>query len=239
MGGVEEDILAGSLAVPVRRIRWRPSIRIIPSRFPPIHLFERVAGPEDFDALYELEAQTNDRLRNEVGEIHLVAAADRVYGPGSTYIMAPFTHPNPDGGRFSDATFGAYYAARERPTAVAETTYHRARFLAYTNEPPMEIEMRVLEARLDAELHDLRGMRADLPGIHDPGDYTVSQAFARRVRADGSWGIAYESVRRAGGECTGVLRPKALSRCRQAEHLVYVWNGRAIVEVYEKRAYRP
>lgn len=236
---VEERVLAGTVEVPVRRIRWRRSIRIIPSRFPPIHLFERAAGREDFDALYELEALTNDRLRNEVGEIRRVAPEDCVYGPGSSYVMAPFTHPNPDGGRFSNATFGAYYAARERATAVAETRYHRARFLAYTSEPPMEIEMRVLEARLDARLHDLRGMRTDLPRIHDAGDYTISQIFARRVRAAGSWGIAYESVRHAGGECTGILRPKALSQCRQAEHLVYVWDGRAIVDVYEKRVYRP
>lgn len=233
--GVEE----GALEVPAGRVRWRRSIRIIPTRFPPIHLFERVAGPEDFEALYEVEALTNDRLRDEVGEMGLVPAEERVFGPGSSWIMAPFTHPNPEGSRFSDGVYGVYYAARDRATAVAETRHHRARFLAFTQEPPLEVEMRVLEAKLEASFHDIRGLRAELPRVYDPDDYSASQSFGRRLRESGSWGIAYESVRHPGGVCAAVFRPRALSECRQAEHLVYVWDGRAIVEIYEKRLYRP
>src|SRR5690606_15574123 len=52
---------------PVVRIEWRPCWRIIPSRFPPIQLFERVTEPEDLDAVFELEALTNPRLRDEAG----------------------------------------------------------------------------------------------------------------------------------------------------------------------------
>ncbi|HEX7049079.1 MAG TPA: RES family NAD+ phosphorylase [Longimicrobiales bacterium] len=235
---VEDGVLTGALTVPVRRVRWQRAIRIIPSRFPPIDLFERVADPEDFEALYEIEGLTNDRLRDEVGELRLVAPEDRVFGPGSTYIMAPFTHPNPAGSRFGDGDFGVYYTARDRATAIAETVYHRERFLSYTAEPALEIEMRVLEAKLQARLHDLRGMRAELPRIYDPDDYAISQRLGRRLRAEGSHGIAYDSVRRAGGQCAAVFRPKALSDCRQTEHLAYVWDGRRIVDVYEKRSYR-
>ena len=224
---------------PLRRVRWRASVRIIPSRYPPVDLFERVAGPEDFEALAEVEALTNPRLRNELGLVHLVPREERVYGPGSAYVMAAFTHLNPEGGRFSDRTFGAYYAARDRATAVAESTYHRARFLARTKEPPMELEMRVLEARLDARLHDLRGLEAELPDVYDPGEYAQSQRLGRRLRDLGSWGIAYDSVRRKGGQCVAVLRPRALTGCRQAEHLIYVWDGDRIAEVFEKRLYRP
>jgi hypothetical protein len=54
-----------------------------------------------------------------------VPASDAVHGPGASYIKAPFAHQNPEGGRFSDATFGAYYTARERSTAVAESKHHR------------------------------------------------------------------------------------------------------------------
>ena len=70
---------------------WKPSRRVIPSRFPSIGLFERVARPEDFDALYALEAMTNDRIREEVGDISLLPADERLFGPGSTCIMAAFT----------------------------------------------------------------------------------------------------------------------------------------------------
>src|SRR5689334_8160461 len=50
-------------------VRWQPCFRTIPSRFPTIHLFERIADPADWDALYWLESLTNPRLRQEIGAI--------------------------------------------------------------------------------------------------------------------------------------------------------------------------
>jgi hypothetical protein len=204
-----------------------------------VDLFERLAGPEDFAALQAVESLTNARLRNETGEQRLVPPEEAVHGPGASYIMAPFTHLNPEGGRFSDETFGAFYAARERNTAVAESRHHRAIFLRRTAEPPLDVEMRVLEVRLEARMHDLRGMRKARPELYHPDDHAASRQLARILRARGSWGIAYDSVRREGGECAAVLRPRALSSCRQAEHLIYRWNGKEIAEVFEKRLYRP
>jgi RES domain-containing protein len=197
-----------------------------------------VADPADLDAVFAVEALTNDRLREETGDLPRVAPAERVTGPGAGYVMAPFTHVPPGGGRFSDGTFGAYYAARELHTAVAETTYHRGRFLAATREPPMELDMRALVATLDAALHDVRGLGAVRPALYHPDDYTASQAFARALRAAGSWGVAYDSVREAGGECVAVFRPRAVADCKQGLHLTYVWDGTRISFVYEKRTFR-
>ena len=70
-----------------RRTQWRPSHRLVPSRFPPVSLFDRVARPEDLDAVFEIEALTNDRVRDEVGEITLVPREERISGPGTTPIM--------------------------------------------------------------------------------------------------------------------------------------------------------
>jgi hypothetical protein len=224
--------------VPISRVHWPSCYRIIPSRFPPIDLFERVADAADLEAVIAIESLTNERVRDEVGELRLVAEEDRITGPGAGYIMAALTHVPPDGSRFADGTYGAYYAARDLATAVDETVYHRGRFLRATREGPMELDMRVLRARLDADLHDLRGMRNALRDIYDPDDYSASQALGRQLRAARSWGVVYESVRRPGGECVGVFRPKALSRCRQAQHLAYVWDGSAITTVYEKKILR-
>jgi hypothetical protein len=225
--------------VPVVPVRWRPCYRVVPSRFPPINLFERVADPADLEAVFAVEALTDDRVRAEVGELSLVPPEERVSGPGAGYVMAPFTHVAPPGGRFTDGTFGAYYAARSLETAVAETTYHRARFLAATREPPMELDMRVLVATLDAPLLDLRGRAAEYPSLYHSDDYGPPQALGRAARAAGAWGIAYDSVRHPGGECAAVLRPRALAQCRQSLHLAYVWDGTRIATVYEKRSFRP
>lgn len=232
--------MTGSRAprVPRSEIRWRPCYRIIPSRFPPIDLFERVADPADLEAVIAVESMTNDRLRQEAGDIALVPPEDRLTGPGAGYIMAAFTRVSPAGARFTDGSYGAYYAARELETAIAETVYHRERFLAATREPPMTLDMRVLLADLRGALHDLRGAAARRPALYAPDDYAASQAFARALRERGSPGIVYDSVRRAGGQCAAVFRPPLLARCRQGRHLAYVWDGTAITDVYEKRRVR-
>lgn len=177
---------------------------------------------------------TNDRLRQEAGDISLVPPEDRISGPGSTPVMAAFTHLKPGGDRFTDGSFGAFYASRTIETAIAETSYHRSRFLAATNEPAQEIDMRVYAADLEAELHDIRAGKASHPELYDPEAYVASQKFARALRDAGSNGIVYCSVRQRGGECVAVFRPRLLSNCRQERHLCYVWDGQSIVSIYEK-----
>lgn len=233
----EQELLAGGVDPRIARVRWQRAVRIIPSRFPPVDLYERTAPPEDFAALHEVESLTNARLRDGAGAARVVPPEDAVSGPGSSWIMAPFTHLHPAGGRFNDATFGALYAARERTTAVAETCYHRARFLAATREPPITLDMRVLELRIDARLHDLRGLRNHLPMIYHSDRYDASQRLGRRLRGARSWGIAFDSVRHPAGACVAIFRPRAVSSCRQAEHLEYVWDGTRIAAVLEKRRY--
>ncbi len=225
------------MSIPVRRVSWTPCWRIIPSRFPPIPLFERVTDPADFDAVIALESLTNDRIRDEVGQIQLVPPEDRVTGPGAATIMAAFTHPNPEGSRFSDGSCGVYYTARDLDTAVAETRHHRARFMRATRQGPMELDMRVYVAELKTRLHDIRGQRKTLRKVYTQDSYAAGQELGARLRADGSSGIAFDSVRHDGGQCAAVFRPRALSKCRQERHLCYVWDGEKIATIYEKRAF--
>jgi len=219
-----------------RAVKFAPCHRIVASRLPTIHLFERVADPGDWEALYRLESMTNPRIRNEVGELSLVPVADRVSGPNASVVMAPFTHLSPQGTRFTDGNFGAYYAAESIDTAIAETRFHRENFLRATSQPPMELEMRCYLADVACELHDLRGQRAELRDIYDPMSYAVSQQLGRQLRNAGSNGIAFESVRRSGGECVAVFRPRLVQNVRQSVHLRYAWDGISIASVYEMRA---
>jgi hypothetical protein len=46
-------------------------------------------------------------------------------------------------------------------------------------------------------------------------------------------GIVYPSVRRAGGQCVGALRPKAVGRPIQARHLQYFWDGHRISRYFD------
>lgn len=222
--------------ITARAVRFAPCHRIVASRMPTINLFERIADPADWDALYALESLTNPRIRNEVGELHLVPKADRVGGPNASIVMAPFTHLSPQGTRFTDGRFGAYYAAESLDTAIAETRYHRENFLRATRQAPVELEMRCYLADVACELHDLRGRRVELPDVYDPASYAASQRLGRRLRDAGSNGISFDSVRRSGGQCLAVFRPRLVQNVRQNVHLRYAWDGKAISKVYEIRA---
>lgn len=223
------------MSPPVTRVEWKPSWRIIPSRFPPIQLFERVADPADLEVIFAVESLTNPRLRDEVGDIRLVPPEDRVSGQGSSIIMAAFTHLNPEGNRFTNGTYGVFYAAHDLETAIAETRFHRERFMRATGERGMELDMRVYLVDLVAALHDLRGRQAEYPLVYHTESYEISQRLAAMLRNNGSNGIAYDSVRCKGGECVAVFRARLLSNCRQERHLCYVWDGRRVASVYEKR----
>lgn len=214
----------------VSRVAWKPGYRLIPSRFPPASLFDRVADPADLEAVFAVEQLTNPRLRQEAGDISLVPVEERVSGPGTTPIMAAFTHLDPEGSRFTDGTYGVYYAAQSLDTAIAETRRSRARFLARTHEAPMEIDMRTYLTDVTANMHDIR-KRAELTDIYHPDSYAASQALGRELKNINSWGIVYDSVRHKGGKCVAVFRPRALANCRQGPHLRYVWNGTEITDV--------
>ena len=218
---------------PLTEIDWAECFRLVPSRFPPVSLYERVASADEFDAVFAVEMLTNPRLRQEAGEISLVAPAERVFGPGSTPVMAAFCHLNAQGSRFSDGTWGAYYAAASLATAVAEVAYHREKFFAATKQEAIDVDLRVYVAALAKSLHDVRAPR--WAAVHDPDDYSASQALARRLRLANSWGLVYRSVRDSGGACIAALRPKTITLpVRQAQHVTLRWNGVRIEQWYAK-----
>lgn len=221
------------MSYPIRRVNWRPSFRIIPSRFPPIDLFEGVNGnPDDWDLLSEYEGETSARLRQQAGQIHLVRDEDRRTGTGWTPIMAAFCYPAPSGSRFADGSFGIYYAAKTEDTAIAETKYHAERFMRESNEPAIQLQRRVYLSDLDGPLVDLR-CQIQAHELLAPDDWSPSQTFGRQAWEAGVYGIAYPSVRDRDGECVAVLRPPALSPARQGAHLLYEWDGQCISHVFE------
>ena len=209
---------------------FEPVYRVILSRYPQISLFERVSSPQDWEVLYAVESLTNPRLRDEVGDIRLVPPEDRVYGDGASWIMAAFTHPPVDarGGRFN-RDFGIYYCTADEDVAIAESSFHRARFLRESRIEKTTQEMRVIRAQLGPiTLHDVRHLIGD--AIYDPDEYAVGQQLGHALREAKSFGVHYQSVR-AEGDCYGVMRPKALTDAIHWRYLRYHYDQEAIVEV--------
>ncbi|MDF0541376.1 RES family NAD+ phosphorylase [Sphingobium sp. H39-3-25] len=215
---------------PVHRIEWDGAVRIIRSIYPPIDLFEDIADPADWPLLISAEQKTNPRIMPSVGNIDLVPPARRVGGVGASYLMASFTHVSPDRpSHFSDGRYGVLYVARSYEAALFETIHHHARFMARTAERSgWTSQFREIILKVDARLHDLRGGDAAFGPCLDPDNYGMAQQFAAHLRGAGSDGIAYPSVRQAGGECVALFYPDCASSPVQGRHLDYHWDGKRV-----------
>ena len=218
--------------VPAVRLRGRTH-RLVPSRFPPIGVFDHVASPADALAAMELESLTNDRVRIAIERGAVLPEPEWVVGvPGATIVMAAFLHAAPDGGRFNAAQLGAWYAAREIQTAIRETIHHHTRRLAASDMGfTATITMREFVCTIDARLLDLRGLEGERAALYDPDDYTISQRFGEAARSRGEIGIVWTSVRRPAGECVVIYRPRALIPVTQGRHFEYRWHGAPEPEV--------
>ena len=211
---------------PETPIRWSRTCRLIPTRYPSVGLFDRVATPADLDAILELEAWTNDRISTELGMLHTVPRDEWVVGrPMASVVMAAFCHPRPGGGRFSSAERGAWYCARTIATALAESVYHRTAELVEVGHFETRMQMRLFQADFRARFHDVRGPDRAFARFHRSDDYGPPQALARELLESGSNGVVYRSVRHAGGQCLACFRPALVLNVRVGAHYEYRWEG--------------
>lgn len=220
--------------VPETAVAWPHAARLVPARYRPADCFERL---DQDPGVQELQAVLADFTASGVGDLAAMDPSRVLFGPGAGWINAPFLAPRP--GRFSTTRQGAFYAARELETSVAEVKYHLE--LSYRSEgiqEAQELEYRALRVHLDGTFHDIRGKaRAKAPwaGIYDPVNYAASQSLAGRLRGAGSRGILWLSLRRSDGECCAVFDPATLRACRHDTYLTFRWNGREVTQVYERR----
>ena len=222
--------MTGAAPIPVSAVAWRGAVRIIRSLYPPIDLFEDIADPADWPLLISAEQKTNPRLMETIGTLDLVPADRRVGGPGASFLMASFTHVSADRPtRFSAGAYGVLYVGDRFEVALLETVYHHGRFMARTGEAAgWTSQFREIVLEVSAELHDLRIDAAAHAAALDPDDYAAAQAMGARLRADGSEGIVYPSVRCAGGECAGLFYPDLAASPVQGRHLDYHWDGERV-----------
>lgn len=214
--------------VPKRQTRWPTTHRLILSQYPPIDLFDDVADPHDWELLAAAEALTNPRIYEEIGDLSLVPPHRRLSGEGASWVMAAFTHISPDRqSRFSDGSFGIYYAGDSLETAFHEHAFHMAREYRKTAQVPGWIsEVRQLIGTIDAELLDIGGN--GFADLLNKDNYTSAQLFGATQKARGENGILYPSQRRRGGSCIAALFPNVVTPPIQGGHYVYHWSGDTI-----------
>jgi len=213
---------SGDRAIPPRRsLHYSGMHRLIPS------LYSRdetvLSAIADNDAALEdiilLDGVTNDRIQGEQRGLTGIGIHELVYGiPNAHIVNAAFTHAGAFGGRFNDATRGAWYAADELNTSIAEVAYHKARRLAeiVASELPdqrPDLEVTTYDdwlADFRAEFHVLRPRERFEEFLQPepvPQCYASSQGLARQLLNQASNGMVYESVRRPRHYCLVCFRP--------------------------------
>jgi hypothetical protein len=198
--------------------------RLIPSRFPPVELYEPICQPSDWDGVKRVEGMTNPRLREMATGLGLLHPDDRGR-VSQNWLVAPFTYPDPEPSPFSDGSYGYSLVAETIAGALLEAVRRREAFLSRTEQGPARVEMRMLKTPLQAELLE----EYDQFQLED---WSETHSRVRALRDSGSYGF-WLPKRENLGRLAVVLRPTAFGTAVQAEHYAFIWNGKAIEVIYD------
>lgn len=190
-----------------------------------------LVGEEDLDTLAEIEGATSDRLLRQRRGGAGISPMEFVLGvPGHTFINAAFAYARPRGlNRFNGPNRGAWYAAFEVETAIAEVSFHLARELDNIGVYNATVDYAELFASFAGDFLDLRNLPDPQPECLNPDieiGYPHGNAVADAARTRGLNGIIYPSVRRQGGTCLVALIPHAVQSVAQGRAIRLVWKGK-------------
>jgi hypothetical protein len=209
---------------------WRDTHRLIPATYADTsepYLAELASDEQETALLAELTAATNGRLLAQADRSVLdLGTHELVYDlDHSQVVNAAFAYPG-EGGRFHGTTRGAWYAALEVGTSLAEVAFHRGLALAEVDRWDDQLDVQDYVCDLGGDhFADLRdGGRRAAPYL-DPVSYARSQELAATLLAEGASGVVWPSVRRAGGTCVVCFRPALLPPVRIGRRYRLTWSG--------------
>lgn len=213
---------------PLTLLRQFDTCRLIQSRFADVEdsVLAPLAGSEDeLHDLFDLDNATNARLIAEHGGAPGIGIDELVFRvPNYRIVNAAFTYARPEGSRFNDGERGAWYCAFDIDTALAEITFHKTVEYAEIDYFHDSVSYQCMLADFTAQFHDLRRSE-DYPDCLDPASYVQSQRLAERLLEEGSTGVIFPSVRRAGGTNLACFRPALVGNVRKGAAYRLTWEG--------------
>jgi hypothetical protein len=215
-------------APPLVQLRQFDTCRLIPSRF--VDKEDSVLVPLSDSAahladIFELDNATNERLIAEHGRAAGIGVDELVFGvPNFRMINAAFAYARPEGSRFNNDERGAWYGAFDIDTALAEIIFHKTVEYAEIQRFDDSVRYQNLLADFNSSFHDLRGAKSFAKCLA-PDSYIASQRLAAQLLEQGSLGIVYPSVRRAGGINLACFRPALVGNVRRGKVYELTWSG--------------
>jgi len=183
---------------------------------------------DELDDLAEIEGATSSRQIAEDRGLAGLDAAELVHGvPHARFINASFAYAKPrEPGRFNPAERGAWYAALDVATCLAEVGFHLTKALVDAGDFDAVVEYGEMIASMSGVFIDLRTDPGHPALAPDPeAGYPAGNALAARARAEGHNGIIYPSVRHEGGTCIAALWPNVVQSVVQGAMYRLTWTG--------------
>lgn len=200
------------------------TFRLIPSRFPPVSVYEGLVANDLIDALVEVENLTNPRLQSQARIARTAGEDPKTSARLQNWNLAPFAYGNPEGSTFFDQERACMEVATDRQTALAISVARRQRFLNRTSEAPIGLDMRMFKTPIEGNLVDLR--RMDASEIQSRG-----RDLGKLIGNDID-GVLFRPVERPSAIAISILNGEVLKTTLQTVHYRYQWNGERISLLY-------
>jgi hypothetical protein len=198
--------------------------RLIPSRFPPVSVYEGLVANDRLEELTKVEDLTNPRLKSEARIADAAGENSKSSARLQNWNLAPFAYGNPEGSTFFNEERPCLEMAANRQTALAISVTRRQRFLERTSEAPIGLDMRMFKTPVEGLFLDLRAYDAE-------DIYGRGREIGARL-PDGVDGILFRPIERPTATAISVVSGLVLGRTLQTVHYRYMWNGQRISLLY-------
>ncbi len=199
-----------------------PWYRLIPSRFPTIDVYSRVAASDRWPMLSEVELLTNPRQKERAS----ILGANVVDGAPpklQNWNHAPFVYLDPDGSYLLHGAFGVLELGETKDIALAMAVARREAFLGVTALPAQAIEMRLLK-------HPVKGRFAVLGNLDR---LSQEQRWQLGASLYEEWdGAIFQCPAAPSGRAVAVFNSECLSKSVQDDHFRFWWDGTRIRNIY-------
>jgi hypothetical protein len=208
------------------------TIRLVTSARLREPVLQKLVGDDlaELAKLAEIEAVTSGRLVATQFGLPPLSPDDFVGTdiPSHRFINAAFVYPRPEGlNRFNGPARGAWYAALELETALAEVAFHLEKELLATNRANTIVDYAELFATIQGDLIDLTDGKQEQLCLNAPDDiaYEAGNRLAIEAMLSGCQAIVYPSARKVGGVCVVALFPKAVCEVTEGDVHRLEWTN--------------
>ncbi len=202
--------------------------RLIPSRFPPVDLYERFGSVELAEAAKKIDSRTNPRLEYLKRAGIPASEAEQRSPRYQSWNLAPFAYPNPEGTFLTPPFIGVMELQTTKRDAIAVAILRREEFLSRTSEPPLDLDMRALSLHLSGGFVDLgNSMAQDSPHNRwEKGKYIAEMP-------DVAGAVFFHPIAKSVRTLALLNQDFIKHLSVQGAHFRFVWDGKKIRSVYD------